>query len=175
MRPVRTFHPVILAVTVCTLLAAADASSLQRPVAEAAGSTAKLAPPDMAWVNKTLRAMTLREKAGQLIQIRVRGRFLNRESAEYQALQKEIRENRVGGAVLFAGDVYESAVLLNELQRASKLPLIISADFERGASFRIEDTTSFPWTMAIGATGSEEFAFQEGAITAREARVKYMI
>jgi beta-N-acetylhexosaminidase len=170
MRPVRTFHPVILAVTVCTLLAAADASSLQGPVAGAGGSTAKLAPPDMAWVNKTLRAMTLREKAGQLIQIRVRGRFLNRESAEYQALQKEIRENRVGGAVLFAGDVYESAVLLNELQRASKLPLIISADFERGASFRIEDTTSFPWTMAIGATGSEEFAFQEGAITAREAR-----
>jgi len=38
----------------------------------------------------------------------------------------------VGGAVLFAGNIYESAVLLNELQGISKLPLIVSADFERG-------------------------------------------
>jgi len=114
--------------------------------------------------------MSLREKVGQLLQIRVMGRFLNRESTEYRALREEINENRVGGAVLFAGNIYESAVLLNDLQGISRLPLIISADFERGASFRIEDTTSFPWTMAIGATGSEEFAYQEGAITAREAR-----
>ena len=170
MKLSRSASPIATAVAVCLLVAAAPASAQQRTGARAPEPSRKLAQPDTAWVNKTLRSMSLREKVGQLMQVRVTGRFLNRESAEYQALRREILENRVGGAVLFAGNIYESALLLNNLQGISRLPLIISADFERGASFRIEDTTSFPWTMAIGATGSEESAHQEGAITAREAR-----
>ena len=170
MKPSRSASPIATAVAVCLLVAAAPASAQQRTGARAPEPSRTLAQPDTAWVNKTLRSMSLREKVGQLMQVRVTGRFLNRESAEYQALRREILENRVGGAVLFAGNIYESAVLVNNLQGISRLPLIISADFERGASFRIEDTTSFPWTMAIGATGSEESAHQEGAITAREAR-----
>ena len=98
------------------------------------------------------------------------GKFLNRRSREFLEIVDQIRRNHVGGLILFAGNVYESAILLNDLQRESKLPLIVAADFERGASFRIADTTSFPWTMAVGATGSEELAYQEGVITGREAR-----
>ena len=161
---------VALAVLVCVLSTVAPALPQRKTGTKAAEPPGKLGQPDTAWVKKTLQTMSLREKVGQLLQIRVTGRFLNRESGDFQALRQQIRENRVGGAVLFAGNIYESAVLLNELQGISKLPLIVSADFERGVSFRIEDTTSFPWTMAIGATGSEEFAYQEGAITAREAR-----
>lgn len=125
---------------------------------------------ERAWVKKTLKELTLREKVAQLIKVRVMGRFLNRQSEEFRNLEREVRANGVGGVVLFAGSIYESAVLLNRLQSMSKLPLLVSADFERGAAFRIADTTSFPWTMAIGATGSEEFARREGAVTAREAR-----
>ena len=130
----------------------------------------KIDAPDQSWVDQTLAGLSLREKIGQFIQIRVRGKFLNRQSPEFQALKETIQQCRVGGVVLFAGNIYESTVLLNELQFISDLPLLVSADFERGASFRIEDTTSFPWTMAIGATGSEEFAYQEGMITAQESR-----
>jgi beta-N-acetylhexosaminidase len=122
------------------------------------------------WIERTINGLTLRDKIAQLIQIRVPGKFLNRHSEDYQAIYNQIRQNHVGGVVLFAGNVYESTVLLNDLQRVSKLPLLVAADFERGASFRIEDTTSFPWAMALGATGSEDFAYQEGYITARESR-----
>ncbi len=130
----------------------------------------KLGAPDKAWIRRTLKGLSLRDKVAQLIGVRVPGRFLNRESAEFRALEAEVRHNRVGGVILFAGNIYESAVLLNELQQRSSLPLLVSADFERGASFRITDTTSFPWTMALGAAASDDFAYQEGAITAREAR-----
>jgi beta-N-acetylhexosaminidase len=122
------------------------------------------------WAEQTLGSLTLREKIAQLIQIRVPGKFLNRRSQAFQAIQDQIRENRMGGVVLFAGNVYESAVLLNDLQTISKLPLLVAADFERGLSFRIADTTSFPWTMAIGATGSEQYAYQQGLITGQESR-----
>ena len=127
--------------------------------------TESLSPADA-----VLTRLSLREKIAQLVQVRVRGRFLHRQSPEFQEIQNQIRQNRVGGVVLFAGDIYESAVLLNDLQKLSELPLLVSADFERGAAFRIADTTSFPWTMALGAAGSEELAYQQGLITAREAR-----
>jgi beta-N-acetylhexosaminidase len=170
MKRVMNASSIVTAVAICILGAAASSPSQQTGRAAIPEFPGRLAKPDTAWVDKTLREMSMREKVGQLLQIRVMGHFLNRQSAEYQALRQEILENRVGGAVLFAGNVYESAVLLNDLQGVSRLPLIVSADFERGASFRIEDTTSFPWTMAIGATGSEDLAYKEGAITAREAR-----
>jgi len=130
----------------------------------------KLSEPAKAWVAKTMKRLSLRDKIAQLIQVRVQGKFLNRHSPEFLDIQDEIRRNHVGGVVLFAGNIYESAILLNQLQSLSQLPLVVSADFERGASFRITDTTSFPWTMAIGATGSEEFAYKEGSITGQEAR-----
>ena len=122
------------------------------------------------WTDLTLKNLSLRDKIAQLIQIRVPGRFLNNQSELFLKIREQIQKNHVGGVVLFAGNVYESAVLLNHLQSISKLPLLVAADFERGAAFRIEDTTSFPWTMALGATGSEEFAFQQGRITAQESR-----
>jgi beta-N-acetylhexosaminidase len=130
----------------------------------------QLADPDQAWIADTMSRLSLRDKIAQLIQIRVYGKFLNRQSAEFAKIEKDIRENHIGGLVLFAGTVYESALLLNQLQEESALPLLVASDFERGASFRISDTSPFPWTMAIGATGSEEFAYREGEVAAREAR-----
>jgi beta-N-acetylhexosaminidase len=122
------------------------------------------------WTEKILKSLSLREKIAQLVQIRVPGKFLNRQSSEFQSIKKQIIENRTGGVVLFAGNIYESAILLNDLQTVSKLPLLVAADFERGLSFRIADTTSFPWTMALGATGSEQFAYQQGFVTGQESR-----
>ncbi len=133
-------------------------------------SSHQLELPDKAWVAKILPTLSLREKIAQLIQIRVSGNFANRESPGFKQISEQIRQDRIGGVVLFAGNIYESAVLLNELQTLSKLPLLVAADFESGVSFRISDTTSFPWAMALGATGSEEFAYRQGLITAQESR-----
>ena len=125
---------------------------------------------DKIWAEQTLKSLSLRDRIAQLVQIRVPGKFLNRGSEDFHAIQNDIRQNHVGGAVLFAGNIYESAVLLNELQTSSRLPLLVAGDFERGVAFRIADTTSFPWAMALGASGSEQLAYREGVVTAREAK-----
>jgi beta-N-acetylhexosaminidase len=127
-------------------------------------------PGERDWAEKTLQSLTLRDKIAQLTMIRIPGRFINRQSPEFLDIRDQILQNHVGGVVLFAGNVYESAILLNDLQTLSKLPLLAAADFERGASFRISDTTSFPWAMALGATGSEQLAYQQGMVTAQESR-----
>jgi len=126
--------------------------------------------PQSPWVRKILSTLTLEEKVGQLIMPAFQGTYLSSGSAEFLEIQRQIQRNHVGGFILFAGDVYESAALIDRMQCLAKLPLLIAADFERGANFRIRNTTSFPWSMAVGATESDKWAFAEGEVTGQEAR-----
>ena len=75
-----------------------------------------------------------------------------------------------GGFILFEGDIYETAVLIDGLQSQASVPLLIGSDFERGAAFRIRNSLPLPWNMAVGATRSERWAYRQGRITAQEAR-----
>ena len=65
---------------------------------------------------------------------------------------------------------YAVAAFLNRMQRLAKTPLMVSGDFERGASMRVDGTTVFPHAMAFGATGDPAYSRYEGEVTAREAR-----
>ena len=66
--------------------------------------------------------------------------------------------------------VYATAVITNELQRRSKVPLLIGADFESGTGMRLDEGTSFPSAMAIAATGDPRLAYTVGKTIALEAR-----
>ena len=131
------------------------------------------------WAEKTLRKMSTEEKIGQLFMIWVRARFVNIESPDYEQLRDTIQRDHIGslamtvpvdGPFLIKSEPYEAAMLLNQLQRDSKLPLLIAADFERGVSMRLYGTTVFPHAMAFGASGKQDYAERFGRITAEEAR-----
>jgi beta-N-acetylhexosaminidase len=131
------------------------------------------------WADKTLRHMSTEEKVGQLFGIKVLAQFLNDADPRWIQLRDEVRKYHVGslvmtvpvdGAVLLRSQPYVAAELLNRLQRSSKLPLLVSADFERGVSMRLNGTTVFPHAMAFGATGKTENAEVFARISALEAR-----
>jgi beta-N-acetylhexosaminidase len=131
------------------------------------------------WAEKTLRKLTLEEKIGQVFMIWCRASFLNVENPEYLQLREAMQKYHVGsfgmtvhvdGPFLLRSEPYEAAELLNRLQRDSKLPLLVAADFERGISMRLMGTTVFPHAMAFGADGKVEDAETFGRITALEAR-----
>ena len=122
------------------------------------------------WADKELKRMTLEEKIGQLISVGVNATFLNQESEAYKALRRQVEQNHVGGIILFRGPVYESAHLVNRMQRHARLPLLVSADLEAGTGMRFDHTENFPWNMAVGATGNPDYARRQGGVTAREAR-----
>lgn len=130
----------------------------------------RLSPVDTGWVEKTLRRMTVEEKAGQLIGVRFVGEFRNLDSEDVRRLRDLVGRSRVGGICLFGGEVYETAHLTNLLQSWAKTPLLVASDFERGAGNQITNATLFPPLMAIGASGSEELAYRMGQITAVEGR-----
>lgn len=122
------------------------------------------------WVANTMEKMTLEEKVGQLIACRYTGRFVNLDSEYVNDLKTLVREQKIGGLILFAGNVYETAHLTNSLQEKAKIPLLIASDLERGLGNQIDGATLFPPVMSLGAAGSEELAYRMGKITALEAR-----
>jgi beta-N-acetylhexosaminidase len=131
------------------------------------------------WADKTLRRMSAEDKVGQLFAIWVRVQFFNDADPIFVQLRDNIRKYHIGslvmsvpvdGPVLLKSQPSVAAELLNRLQKTSKLPLLVSADFERGVSMRLNGTTVFPHAMAFGATGKTENAEVFGRITALEAR-----
>lgn len=120
--------------------------------------------------DKMLKKMTIDEKIGQLVHIGINARYLNQDSPEYLELKRQIVENHLGGIVLFGAPIYETVHLVNRMQVAAKIPLLISIDAETGVGMRFGDAENFPWNMAMAATGNPEFARRAGVITGREAR-----
>lgn len=125
---------------------------------------------ESSWVRKMMSKMTLEEKIGQLIACPYSGRFLNRESEELKSLESLVVKRKIGGLILYGGEVYETAHLTNRLQKLAKIPLLVASDLERGLGNQIKGATQFPPLMALGAIGSEESAFFMGKVTASEAR-----
>jgi beta-glucosidase-like glycosyl hydrolase len=127
-------------------------------------------PAALKWANDELSRMSLDEKIGQLISVGINATFLNQDSDAYQTLKHQVEDLHIGGIILFRGPVYESVILMNRMQQLARYPLLISADLEAGTGMRFDDTISFPWNMAVAATGNPDYSRRQGEITGREAR-----
>jgi beta-N-acetylhexosaminidase len=115
--------------------------------------------------------LTLDEKIGQLFVYAAHGNFMNEQSAGYQQLLRQVRENKVGGVIWFVSNVYETAFLTRRLQGEATIPLLVSADLEAGVGMRFTDTTYWPPAMAVAATGDPSLAEEVGRIAAREGQL----
>lgn len=115
--------------------------------------------------------MTLDEKVGQLVVVAAQGTFMNESSPAYRRLLRYVRDHHVGGVIWYGADVYETAWVNDRLQEAAAIPLLISADLEAGVGMRFDNTTFWPWAMAVAATGDTEYAERQGRIVAREAKL----
>ena len=159
----------------CLMVFSGAASTVRLPAAP------KRLPPlkTSATVRRWMRTMTLRDEAAQLVFVPFDGLAPNTRSREYRKFVRLIHDTRVGGLILVntangrttrKAEPYALGAFLNRVQRLARVPLMVSADLERGASMRVNDTTPFPAAMAFGAAGDPAFARYEGEVTAREAR-----
>ncbi len=126
-----------------------------------------------------LSTLTRREKVAQLIVIPFSGHPLNTRTRDYRNFVHLVAQEHVGGLILInvangrvsaKADPLEVASFINRMQKLAKVPLVVSGDFERGASMRVDATTVFPHAMAFTAARDPNEARVEGEITAKEAR-----
>jgi beta-N-acetylhexosaminidase len=132
-----------------------------------------------ATVRKWMRTMSLRDKVAQLVVMPVYGEVTNPRSAAFRKYEHFVRDLHVGGLIVTGhilngtvrnAEPFAMAALLNRMQKLSSVPLLVGADFERGASMRVVSTTPWPYNMAFAAAKDLAGASFEGEETAREAR-----
>src|SRR5438477_419736 len=157
----------------------AEKSTAGKATVPQKSATKKLSPAANAWVETTLRKMTVDEKIGQLLFSTYHGSLTATDTPAYQQIMHDVNDLHVGGFInithgsplgVVKSQAYPSAVLNNQLQTKSKLPLLIGADFERGTAMRLDEGTSFPTALALAAGGNLKDAYTMGKITALEAR-----
>jgi len=143
-------------------------SSIAQEVSAQFVTSAKAVTSD--WVESTLKRLTLEERVAQLVVPSTLGTYYAQDSDSWRELEKYVTKRKVGGLVLSIGDVYEYALMVNKLQKASDVPLLIAGDFEYGPAMRVHRATMFPRAMAIGATRNPGYAYEVGRVTAVEGR-----
>ncbi|WP_035464397.1 glycoside hydrolase family 3 protein [Algoriphagus vanfongensis] len=96
--------------------------------------------------------------------------FIHDSEENYQAIEKLILEEEIGGLTFFhsrhsaaanfekraesldtEGTFEKLITLINRYQKISKTPLLISIDGEYGLAMRIENTPQYPFAISLGA------------------------
>ena len=111
------------------------------------------------WVDSTYNALNLKEKIGQLYMVQV---FSNQDKVTKKSILNQIKEYHIGGVIYSKGGPVRQAQLNNELQAASKIPLLVGMDAEWGLRMRLDSTYAFPWNMTLGAVNDLDLIRQTG-------------
>lgn len=120
-----------------------------------------------AWIDSIMNAMSLRDKIAQMV---VPFTYSQCDSSHLAKLKALIRSQKVGGIIVSKGSVHDAVRMIDSMQSYSKIPLLISADFESGAAMRLQGATEFPSNMALGATRNPMYAYRMGYAIAEEGR-----
>lgn len=120
------------------------------------------------WVEDTIAGMTDEEKVGQL--------FVNLffpGSDEYSGNeftnQEIVEKFHIGGARYKGQDSAQVQGLLNELQSASKIPLLVAANCDSGGDGATNDGTYIASGAQSEASGDTSVAYNAGYVSGREA------
>jgi len=122
------------------------------------------------WIEHTLHNMSLREKVGQMIVAKVDARYDSCTDPQYLLISRLATEGKIGGIMFLKGDILSAGMLANHFQAKSKVPLLVSADMERGLAMRLEGATKFSPAMALAASGDPALTRSMASIIALEAR-----
>ena len=111
------------------------------------------------WVDSLYNSMSVEERIGQLFMVQV---FSDKGKAHEAGIANLIKNQHIGGLIYSNGGPVRQAKLNNELQAASKIPLLIGMDAEWGLSMRLDSTYAFPWNMTLGAISDNKLVEQTG-------------
>jgi len=130
-------------------------------------------------VQRWLQGMSLHDEIAQLVVMPCYGEAINVRSRVFRQYQHLVRDVHIGGLIVIGrsahgsirnAEPYAMAALFNRMQKLAPLPLLIAADFERGASMRVNSATQWPYNMAFAAARDLNATRYEGTATARESR-----
>jgi beta-glucosidase-like glycosyl hydrolase/CubicO group peptidase (beta-lactamase class C family) len=130
-----------------------------------------LSETDKEWIEKQISGMNLREKCAQMIMAPVYRNYMDTLSTDYDSTVALVKDYKIGGLIMFQGELEQEINFIREMQLLSDVPLLIASDYERGLGTRIDKTLEFPHSMALGATLNSQLSYEMAAAIALESRL----
>ena len=120
-------------------------------------------------VERTLKGMTTREKVAQLIVSQTDSYIFS----DGHALLTDtlVGIEGIGGLLIIQDSLPRYLNRMNELQKMSKIPLIVSIDGEWGPSMRFSEFPFFPQQMQLGALPSDSLIYEMGLAVAEQCKM----
>ncbi|MES2411944.1 MAG: glycoside hydrolase family 3 N-terminal domain-containing protein, partial [Bacteroidota bacterium] len=119
------------------------------------------------WVDSVYNQMTFDEKVGQLFMVAA---YSNKDTIHTNAVEKLVRDYKIGGLIFFQGGPMRQAQLTNKYQAMAKVPLFIGIDAEWGLSMRIDSTFRYPFNMTLGAIKDLKLVEKVGTSMGKESK-----
>lgn len=119
------------------------------------------------WVDSIFDTMSYDERIGQLFMVIA---DLKTDTRNIQRLTRYVNEVKIGGILFHKGDPVTQAEMTNRLQKASRVPMLVSLDGEWGLSMRLAGTTRFPKNMMLGAIEDNNLILEYGREVARQCK-----
>ena len=127
-----------------------------------------LSAEQIQWVENTLADMVDEEKVGQLFTNLF---FFGKDTFSGGELTSEqiLAKYHIGGARYHGGQSPQVQALLNDLQRHSRIPLLIAANCDSGGNGACSDGTYIASAAQCEASRDPQVAYHAGLVSAREA------
>ncbi|UIR55929.1 glycoside hydrolase family 3 protein [Sphingobacterium sp. SRCM116780] len=118
------------------------------------------------WVDSVFNTLTPKERIAQLFLVRA---HTNLGQKYIDSVARVIKDEQLGGLVVFQGGPLRHVDMFNKYQKLSKVPLLITYDGEWGLGMRLPDSTlSYPYQMTLGAVQDNKLIYQMGQQIAKD-------
>ncbi len=109
------------------------------------------------WVDSVYNSLSLEDKIAQLFIVAA---YVNKDAQHIEEVNKLVSKEHVGGLILMQDDALKQVQWVNQLQKQSKVPLLIGIDGEWGLAQRFTGTVKFPWAMTLGAITNDSLVYE---------------
>ncbi|MBA3704990.1 MAG: serine hydrolase, partial [Bacteroidetes bacterium] len=119
------------------------------------------------WADSVFKTLSPEERIAQLFMVAA---YSNKDKTHVKEIKKLVDDYKIGGLIFFQGGPIRQAMLTNDYQSCSKVPLFISIDAEWGLAMRLDSTTKFPRQMTLGAIQNDRLIYDMGTEIARQCK-----
>ncbi len=119
------------------------------------------------WVDSVFATLSPDEQIAQLMIIAA---YNTKDKIHEKDVECHVRDIGVGGLIFFKGSPTRQALLTNQYQKISKVPLLIGIDGEWGLSMRLDSTPIFPRHLVFGSANKIELTKQFGVLVGKQCK-----
>ena len=119
------------------------------------------------WADSVMKTLSPEERIAQLFMVAA---YSNKDKTHVNEIKKLVKQYKIGGLIFFQGGPARQAILTNQYQALSKVPLFVAIDAEWGLSMRLDSTTRFPRQMTLGAIQNDSLIYNMGEEIARQCK-----